>query len=60
MYEILGLGCPVKVLGGNGELVHPINREWSDKNLVLCCILQNQFDIKDNTNIIRQKIEKNI
>ena len=60
MYEILGIGCPVKVLGGNKRLVHPINREWNDKKLIIPCILQNQFDIKDNVDIIKHKIEKNL
>ena len=35
MYEILAMGCPVKVLGGNNKLVHPINRQWYDKNLII-------------------------
>ncbi len=60
MYEILGMGCPVKVLGGNKKLVHPINRDWTDKKLIIPCILQNQFDIKDDSHIIKRKIERNL
>jgi len=60
MYEIHGMGCPVKVLAGNQDLIHPINRQWSDKNLIIPCVLQNQFDIKDNSDIIKRKIDKNL
>lgn len=60
MYEILAMGCPVKVLGGNNKLVHPINRQWSDKNLIIPTILQNQLESTDDADTIKYKIEKNL
>jgi hypothetical protein len=60
MYEILGMGCPVKILGGNDKLVHPINREWSSKELIIPCILQNQFDLSDPKEQILKKINRNL
>lgn len=60
MYEILGMGCPVKVLGGNVKMVHPINREWSSKELIIPCILQNQFDSSDPEEQIFEKIQRNM
>lgn len=60
MYEILGMGCPVKILGGNNKLIHPINRQWSDKNLIIPTILQNQIESTDDADTIRHKIEKNL
>lgn len=60
MYEILAMGCPVKVLGGNDKLIHPINRQWSDKNLIIPTILQNQIELTDDADTIRYKIEKNL
>lgn len=60
MYEILGMGCPVKVLGGNNKLIHPINRQWSNKNLIIPTILQNQLESSDDGDAIRYKIEKNL
>ena len=60
MYEILGMGCPVKVLGDNDKLIHPINRQWSNKNLIIPTILQNQLESSDDGNTIKYKIEKNL
>ncbi|MGA0317739.1 MAG: hypothetical protein ACO3LB_08650 [Flavobacteriaceae bacterium] len=60
LYEIMGLGCPVDVLGGNKDLAHPINREWSDKKYIIPTILQNQFYLTSNKKSIRSKIEKNL
>jgi hypothetical protein len=60
MYEIAGMGCPVEVLGGNESLIHPINRSWKNKEDVLCCILQNQFDVSDKEESIKEKINKNV
>ena len=60
MYEILAMGCPVKVLGGSDKLIHPINRQWSDKNLIIPTILQNQIELTDDADTIRYKIEKNL
>lgn len=60
MYEILGMGCPVKVLGGNNKLVHPINRQWSDNSLIIPTILQNQIELTDDADTIRNKIERNL
>ena len=60
MYEILGMGCPVEILGGNDKLIHPINREWSSKKLIIPCILQNQFESSDPKDQILKKINKNL
>ena len=60
LYEIMGLGCPVDVLGGAKNLVHPINREWSDKKYIIPTILQNQFYLTDDKKSIISKIEKNL
>lgn len=60
MYEILGLGCPVDVLGGNPSSIHPINREWSDKQFIIPTILQNQFYATDPDEEVREKINKNL
>lgn len=59
MYEALGMGCPIKILGGNKNLIHPINRTWSNENLIIPTILQNQFDISEGSFSITKKIEKN-
>jgi len=60
MYEIMGIGCPVFVLGGNPNLIHPINRSWSDHNLIISSILQNQFEASDDLSSIKEKINKNL
>lgn len=60
MYEILGLGCPVDVLGGNPSFIHPINREWSNKQFIIPTILQNQFRTTDPNEEVRYKINKNL
>ena len=60
MYEILGLGCPVDVLGGNSSFTHPINREWSDKQFIIPTILQNQFYTTDPNEEVYKKIIQNL
>jgi len=60
MYEILGLGCPVDILGGNSSFIHPINREWSDKRFIIPTILQNQFYTTDPDEEVYRKINQNL